>query len=353
LSVSLDGEGAGDSTDQVADAVASTDVNDAASSPAEGVKSAADGEQSEVFDPLAVTRKALDPEGKAPADGEGAAPGSDAKEGEKPEGDKPAAEADPSKSEDEQDANLPFGKHPAWKRVISQRNEARQQVEELAPDATAYRQVRDFMSQSRLEPAEVQTGFAIMAALKNDPEKAHALLKPYVEKLEAVIGLKLPDDLRQKVEDGALDEASAQEIARGRGREVVRQERDAHAEQAARETQEQQAARARAEAADAYIASLAGKDPDFAAIEPLLEGQIQVAIRRRVSAGQPILTPAHVQEVCADAVKAIKTHLKGLSRPSGNGAVRSPPSSMSTSSPAIAPAPKTPLDVTRMALAGG
>jgi len=351
LSVSLDGEGAGNGADQDFDATASQDVTTADTSAAdEGVKSATEGQKAEEFDPLAVTRKALDTEAKTAPDGDGATPGSDAKEGAKPEGDTPAANADPSKTDDEQDANLPFGKHPRWKQVLNERNQARQQVAELEPDAAMYRDVRSYMAAHRLEPAEVQQGFAIMAALKNDPEKAWEMLSPYVEKLHGVIGLRLPDDLRQKVDDGALDEASAQEIARHRGREAVTRERDAANEQAVYAQREQAASQARIDAANAYVDELRGKDPDFAAIEPLLEGQIQAAIRRRVGSGMPLVSPDHVREVCADAVKVIKTHLKGLSRPQA-GAVRPVPSSMSASSPATAPAPRSAVDVTRAALA--
>ena len=345
MTVSLDGEGQGVSPEpaEISDATASTDVNDAVSSTAEGAN--APETKTEEFDALAVTRKALDLPDKS-KEGDGASPGSDAKDGNPPPADKPKDGA--TDEDDQDDASLPFHKHPRWQKVLGQKNEYRRKVQELEPDAQEYRRVMSFMDSNRLTAQEVQNGFAIMAAMRNNPEQAYELLKPYVAGLEAIVGVKLPPDLQQRVDEGLLDEASAQELARHRGREVVTAEQ--RAAQAERETQmrEQAASEARVNAANAYVEELRGKDPDFALVEPLLEGQIQAAIQRRMQTGRPIRTPADVRETVDDAYQAVKTTLKRIAPPRSQP-VRNPPSSMSSSTPAR-PAPRSALDVTKQAL---
>lgn len=329
---------------------------DAGSSPVEGV-SAQDTDAG--FDPIAVTRKAL--EDTAPkSEGDGASPGSD--EGEQGEGDKPAAEALDVKDKDadkapepkaEEDAKLPFAKHPRWREVMGERNEARQRAAELEPDANAYREVRSFMADHSLEPQDVQEGFAIMAAMKTDPAKALEMLRPVVENLQKFVGERLPDDLQQRVEDGLTDEATARELAR------LRNEAN-HSQETARERQERVTAdreramsQARADMADAFVADRRANDPDFAIKEPLLKGQIQEAIQRRLSGGGVIQTPGHVKEVMSDAYKHLTDHLKRLSPQTQRRVATVPrgvPSSTSSAT-AASPAPTNPVEVTRAVLA--
>lgn len=330
-----------------ADAVADTGVSAAASPDAEGVNGAADTPEEKPFDALAVTRAALkDAAPKEPA-GEGDAPSPIEGKDEKAD----AKADDASKASDADDANLPFGKHPRWKAVLSERNEARQKAAEYEPDARSYRQVLGFMEQSNLKAEEVQEGFAIMAALKNTPEKALEMLRPHYERLQALVGERLPDDLREKIEDGRLDEVTARELAQTRGRATLMEQ--GVRERAEREAQAREAAEAnaRANAAESYIAGKRTTDPDFAVKEPLLRGAIREALDDAIAAGRSPRTPDDVTRIMETAYSKLTSHLRTLN-PQRNRPVSRPVPSGMSSTPATA-APKNALEVTRMALMQG
>lgn len=333
-----------------------TDVTSTADTSAadQGVEPQSGSASSDDFDPIAVTRRALETTKDAAKDGEGDPPGP--VEGEKGEG-QPADpanakdNADQAPSEDE-DAKLPFGKHPRFKQVLNERKEALARVADLEPDAQSYREVVSFMDANRLTHEEVQNGFAIMAALKMDPPKALEMLRPYVESLEAFVGNRLPEDLQQRVDEGMLDDESARELAR------LRSERS-HERETAKERQERQATERaerasadRAAVADSFIASQRASDPDFALKAPLLKGQIQAAIQDRLAQRLPIETPEHVQEVMAAAYRTVTESLKRAAprdKRTG-GLTRGVPSAASTST-AAAPLPTDPVALTRHVLA--
>lgn len=320
----------------------------AADTPAaeQGVNDAGAEKPAVEFDALAVTRAALKETAEAEKPSVGDAPGPD--EGKTQDATADAA-ADAKKADDADDAKLPFGNHPRWKAVMAERNEARRLAAEYEPNARQYGQVLDFMASNNLVAKEVQEGFAIMAALKNTPEKALEMLRPHYERLQHLVGEKLPEDLNEKVQDGRLDEASARELAQTRGKATL-------LESGAREQQERQAAaaedqasRARAEAADTYVATKQANDPDFALKQPLLRGAIREALDDAISEGRSPKTPADVNRIMDTAYGKVTAALKAIAPARARPVSRPVPSGMS-STPATA-VPRTALDVTKAALA--
>lgn len=322
----------------------------AADTPAaeQGVTAEGEAKPSEEFDALAVTRAALketEAEGKPDAEG---APGPT--EGKTEEADAEAP-ADPKKAAEADDANLPFGKHPRWKEVLAERNGWRQKAEEYEPHARQYRQVLDFMSSNNLAAPEVQELFSIGAMLKADPVKALEMMRPHYERLQHLVGEKLPEDLHEKVEDGRLDEASARELAQTRSKAALletgvreQRERQAHAAEA-------QEASARSAAAEAYVAGKQANDPDFALKQPLLRGAIREALDDAIAEGRSPRTPADVNRIMDTAYGRVTAALKAANPNRNRPVLRTVPSGMS-STPAT-PVPKTALEVTRAALARG
>ena len=135
---------------------------------------------------------------------------------------------------DDDYADVPFNQHPRFKELIAEKNE-------LKPMADNYRQITDFLSTNNVSPEEAAEGFKIMALIKNDPASAREALQPWIDDLDLYAGNKFPDDIREKYENGHLDEAAAQELTRSRkaaelaqGQQALMQERMTQVDQQAR-----------------------------------------------------------------------------------------------------------------------
>lgn len=249
-----------------------------------------------------------------------------------------------AKQDESADAEPPFHKHPRWQEVQRDRAELRRKVEALEPDAAVHRDVLAYMDRHGLTPADVQNGFAIMAALRNDPAEAWKLLKPIVDGVQAFVGETLPDDLRQRVDDGLVDEDTARETARLRNQEALRQvraERDAarQAERSGQATAE--AVRATVQAVDAWVAAKAA-DPDHAAILPLLEGETLRLQRDWTAKGQTFHTPEAAKALMNSAYENVRKSLAPKRVPVRSTPASSPPA-------ATTKAPATLLDAVRAA----
>ena len=119
---------------------------------------------------------------------------------------KASDEADGSKQKTEAVEKLPFHNHPRWKEVQSELKEAK-------PAAEEYRKITSFMQSQGLTNQEVAEGFQIMALMKNNPAEAHKRISEYKSRLDAFVGEKLPDPIREKVDNGSIDPETAKEYA--------------------------------------------------------------------------------------------------------------------------------------------
>lgn len=131
-------------------------------------------------------------------------------------------EVDPEKDEVEEDEdgkpklgdeNLPFNKHPRFQELIKERNEFKQKVEQYEPAIKRDAALSDYCQKNGITNDEFVNAMEVAALLHNEPKKALETLKQYVETLELTLGNKLPADLQQEVDDGAISEARAKELA--------------------------------------------------------------------------------------------------------------------------------------------
>lgn len=214
-----------------------------------------------------------------------------------PEGEEPAeaAEAESEEETDEADSaddepsdeNLPFGKHPRFKQLISERNEYRNMAEEYQPHAEEFQKIEHFMQRNQLSNEEVAQGFQIMALMKHNPFAAREQLIQHLQVLDQVTGnAGLPPDLRQEVEQGYITEARAQEIARLRATGQFQQQRTEF-EQAQYQRQLQQEQQARAmeaqkTALNDWESKMASRDPDYDSMKEWVAKELQLlAMRER------------------------------------------------------------------------
>lgn len=256
------------------------------------------------------------------------------------------------------DSKLPFHTHPRFKQLTTQRREfkeraekAEQQLADLEPvkaDAGHYQSIVTYMRDQNLTSPEVNEGFQIMAALKNDPLKALELLRPHYHNLQLFAGEILPDDLAAKAENGDVEEALARETARLRhAAEFERQKREQMEQDQRQHHQhhlQQQATTGMMQAVAQWEAGIKSSDPDFAKKQEL----VNAYIRAEAIAVQP----RSPQEAVAIAQRAYEKANQTLAatRPAPTPARPTPSSASITGA---RPEPRTALEAAKLGLYGG
>lgn len=200
-------------------------------------------------------------------------------------GDDNDAQAKPKDADE--DAAVPFHKHPRWQQKLKQERELKAKVKEfedrfntefepMKAKAEGLDKIGTFMRENNLTPAELDEGFAVMALMKNDPARALEMLLPKIELLELATGKRLPEDIRGRVDDGEITESAAHEMAKLR-MQATANERLANerAQQLEQRTQADFASELRA-AADAQEREIAKKDPDFQHKKPFVIDRFRV-----------------------------------------------------------------------------
>lgn len=225
-----------------------------------------------------------------------------------------------AKVEADDDANVPFHKHPRWKQVKSQRDEARKQaaelqkqledVEPLKTKALQLDEIGNFMHSNGLTPQEMSEGFQVMALMKNDPAKALEMLLPKIQLLELATGKRLPADIQERVEAGEIHETAAQEFAAARLRA-------AEHEAAARRATEQLTQRSEIDranelraAADACERDIATKDPDFQHKKPFVIDRFRV-----LASQEPPRNGDDVSALIRRAYDSVNDSMRGMVKP--------------------------------------
>lgn len=298
------------------DAVSSDGVNDEAnaasndtaatapadSSTATGANDVKDGLLSVVRDVVDASRKKPEETAASPAEGEET--GQTGEEAKDEDGEPP-----------------PFHEHPRWKQLLTQRNSARAERDGYKGEADQFRQIASFIDDQGMSREEAANLLIIGGLMKTNPVEAWKQAKPVIQKLLVEAGEVLPDDLRQMVGEGKMDQAAALEVSRSRAA-VKAAQFGATFQQQRQERQQTQAARsAIAEAATTWERDRKAKDPNFAAKLGAIERE--VAYLQRAD-GIPN-TPDGVKAQLDKAYKAVNA---SLPRPA---------------TPAPKPVPKTPI----------
>jgi len=212
------------------------------------------------------------------------------------------AQTDEAKKEEEaaKDEKVPFHKHPRWQEMIRERDSFRE-------EATQYRQITSYMSQNSLTTEEVAKGFEIMAAMKNNPLQAREMLSQYTKALDEFAGVVLPQDLSKKVDEGMMDEASAQELARARNiaaANAARAEQIAQSQQVQYQQMSQQAIHS---AVSGWEDSIKTRDADYAAKQSLVLDRA----RSYLLQGQP-QTPEQALAIVEKAYADVNETIRGF-----------------------------------------
>lgn len=229
------------------------------------------------------------------------------------------------------------------KQLIEQRDTYRGQVESLTPKADALDRVTDYIAKAGLTKDEVNLGFEIMQAMKNDPFRANELLAPYVTKLQEVTGRILPVELQEQVRGGYISEAAAQELATLRARNALAQASAERQTQTTLASQRQADLSAVQTELTTWETSKAATDPDYQAKKATL---VQRFLKAKWADGDMPRTAEAARKQADDVLKEVETHLRSVAPPKQE--LR--PIQGGTTSPAARPAVTSTLDAIRRAV---
>lgn len=216
-------------------------------------------------------------------------------EGEEDEG---QAQAD---QDDDDYSNVPFSKHPDFRKLVRKKNEYRDKAQAFEQDAVRYQNVQNFMDQNGLTAEEAADGLTTFALAKTNPVEAWKQAKPWVQKLLVAAGEVLPDDLKARVQAGELSNDAALEVSRTRAMSNSMQATQSFQEQRRQKQEQTSAASAITQAATDWEEDRRKKDPNFEAKMPLLMREVAFLQRRD---GVP-KTPEGVREQLKAAYKGI------------------------------------------------
>lgn len=315
--------------------------------PAEGEKKGADAAPKSALEAAkAVMAKEQKPgSAEKPLDG-------------KPLTDQAADVAKPAGGEDAPDPR--FKDDPLYKemssklrigKVAQEKNETAIKV--LEPKAKVHDDLVSFLSENNLGRDDFANGMSIMQAVRNDPAKAYELLRPVMERLESMVGVRLPDDLQAKVNAGQIDATTAHELARSRGSESLAREQTKRLQEKQQRDAEQ---RTRAEAEqsenavmDTVVSTLnaaeiewAKSDPDAAKLKPLVNDILMVA-----GVAKPPRNAEEAKALYTSSVQEAKRRAAGFTPTPQSKTGILPPGGAAVNT---TPVPKSSLDAARAAL---
>lgn len=256
---------------------------------------------------LAVIENAIDPQTDTESQSEDEV--KDGSQEEQSEAETKAEESseEPKSSEEssneEEEAKLPpFHNHPRFKQVTKERKEALEQLELAKKDQEEYQKITGFLSKNNLSADEAAQGFQIMALMKSNPGEALKALEPYMSQLQTATGQVLPDDIREKVEQGYMDEDIGKDLSVAKAEnERLKKQLESFGQQQQAEAQKQNF-NSLANAVTEWETKTAQTDPDYKLIENEVNDRVRVMVMEK---GQP-QTNEQAISIAEEAYKEVK-----------------------------------------------
>ena len=258
---------------------------------------------------LDVVQSAL-PEEEAPEE-----TASEETETQEVQAEQPEVSAEEVEPQSEADAwsDVPFNKHPRFRKLVSEKNEQRKLAEQFREDSAQYQKIVDFIGSNNLSAEDAAEGFRIMSLIKNNPGEAHEILQGHLNSVNELTGKKLPDDIQGKLDDGFLDEDAAKELSQARANlqreQQLRQQDKENAEQV-----EQVSRKQKADQQLNYLRKVVkdwedttrNSDPDFSLKQDEINDRVAALVNER---GRPV-TSEQVLGIANDAYETVNGRYK-------------------------------------------
>lgn len=197
--------------------------------------------------------------------------------------------------------DVPLNKIERFREVLQENRQLKATSERFAQLDQTMTEIGNDARRMGLTNDELAQLFAWPRLLAKDPAAAVETLQAFSARWQERVGNTLPSDLKQRVDDGVLDEASAKEIAQLRANKSLSETRS-RADQEDRERQEASTRQSEiVTSVNAYQDELRRSDPDYT---PAKHGMVVDALTALVSAHG---RPTNVTEARAMAKQAYDT----------------------------------------------
>jgi hypothetical protein len=210
-------------------------------------------------------------------------------------------------------SDVPFNKHPRFRKLIAEKNELKKLSEQYQGDSVQYGKIADFIAENNLTAEDAAEGFRLMAQLRNDPEEAYNLLQGHLNSIGELTGKTLPEDIQGRLDDGFLDEDGAKELSQARAnlqREQTLREKSQKQSQVADKQTRQNKAQAQRQHLTKVVqdweATTKNSDPDFSLKQDEINDRVAALVNER---GRPV-TSQEVLSIANDAYVTVNQRYK-------------------------------------------
>lgn len=173
----------------------------------------------------------------------------------------------PTEPDNENFSDVPFNKHPRFQQVLGK-------LKAAETDAQRYRNVETFITEQGLSGDEAAELLQIGGLIKTNPVEAWKRVLPTIQQLAIAAGEVLPEDLRQRVQNGEVSKEVAFDLSRQRAANqslTARQEWERNNSQQRQmvETQQQIGL-----TVNSWESERRARDPNFEAKLPAIEREV-------------------------------------------------------------------------------
>ena len=237
------------------------------------------------------------------------------------------------------------------KKLNTQRQKLAGEVQRLAPDAAMAAKVTDYLRQHDIGQDDFLFGLELMAAMRRgDFAKFHAGVQPYMKLCEEYLGISLPPDLQQQVNQGHMTTQAASMYSRERMDRAMAQtnavRNQAALQQHQQTSQREILANKVANAVNNWEAITARADPNYAA----KKAAVQTALMAMVHESGPPRSPEHGVQLATEAYRRTNEQYRSWTGNQRRPTSRVPSSTGRTAG--VAPEAKTLLEAVKFAREG-
>lgn len=186
--------------------------------------------------------------------------------------------------EDLKSSDVPLGKIERFREVIEEKNGYKQRAESLTQVEEHFRTLQNSARASGMTEQQIAQYFELPMLMQNNPQAAYELIQGFQSDMANRYGMTMPEDIKQKVDDGYLDEETAQRLAKAEAESRMTKQMMEQRQAQAEETAKMATAQAVSSAVNSYEQQLRNTDPDFDAKRGWLMEKLQV---RKMASGLP------------------------------------------------------------------
>jgi hypothetical protein len=212
-----------------------------------------------------------------------------------------------------------FHEHPRFKQLVEQKNEARKEALELKQKLEFQQQTVELVDSVGRENVDALVEFLTLK--DSDPAAGLQMIKPILQEMAVAAGLSMSTELRQKVEEGLIDESTAKDIAKKEAelqnlKQRTEREKQMIAQQSQAKTQQEFV-----NAASQWELKKKSSDPDYETLRPFVTN---AAVAKFTKEGRP--DAKEITSVMDGIYNDIRKQLKGT-LPKRKATKKSKPSS--------------------------